>query len=128
VWRSRTGRTIGLSVQRDRAPLFVRLADGGVRNGYTVRIVNKTAHAADFELTVTGLPSGRIAVAEDTSGPKDRVALAVPVDDVATFRVLVTAPASLTTGSQPVDFNLRDPVSGETTVYHSSFMGPESGY
>jgi cytochrome c oxidase accessory protein FixG len=118
---------IGLSVQRDRAPLFVRLADGSVRNGYTVRIVNKTAHAADFDLTVTSLPSGRIAVADDTSGPKDRVALAVPADDVATFRVLITAPASLTLGSRPVDFNLRDPVSGETTVYHSTFMGPENG-
>jgi cytochrome c oxidase accessory protein FixG len=120
--------TIGLSVQRDRAPLFVRLADGAVRNGYTVRVVNKTSHAADFELNLTGLPSSRVAVAEDTSGPRDRVALAVPADDVATFRVLITAPASLTTGSQAVDFNLRDPVSGETTVYHSTFIGPESGY
>jgi cytochrome c oxidase accessory protein FixG len=120
--------TIGLSVQRDRAPLFVRLADGSVRNGYTVRIVNKTQHAADFEMNVTGVPNNRVAVAEDTSGPRDRLELPVPADDVATFRVLITAPAAMSTGSQPVDFNLRDPVSGETTVYHSTFMGPENGY
>ena len=33
--------SIGLSVLHDRAPLFVRLPDGDLRNGYTVKIVNK---------------------------------------------------------------------------------------
>ena len=33
--------TLGLSVLHDRAPLFVRLPDGDLRNGYTVKIVNK---------------------------------------------------------------------------------------
>ena len=34
--------TVELSVLHDRAPLFVPLADGSLRNGYTVKIVNKT--------------------------------------------------------------------------------------
>ncbi len=51
--------TIQLSVQRDRAPLFVPLADGSVRNGYLVRAINKTPQNADFELTVTGFPARR---------------------------------------------------------------------
>ena len=32
---------LGISVLHDRAPLFVRLASGDLRNGYTVKIVNK---------------------------------------------------------------------------------------
>ena len=37
--------TLDVTVLRDRAPLFVRLSDGGVRNGYTIKIVNKTRGA-----------------------------------------------------------------------------------
>ena len=36
-----TRSSVGLSVLHDRAPLFVRLPDGSLRNGYTVKIANK---------------------------------------------------------------------------------------
>ena len=35
-----TRSTVGLSVLRDRAPVFVPLADGSLRNGYTLKIAN----------------------------------------------------------------------------------------
>ena len=51
--------------------------------------------------------------------------VAAPSDHVETFRVLVTArPTALVDGSQPVDFILRDTVTGAQTIYHSTFMGP----
>jgi IG-like fold at C-terminal of FixG, putative oxidoreductase len=51
-----------------------------------------------------------------------------PSDQVETFRLLVTArPTALVDGSQPVDFILRDKVTGARTTYHSTFMGP-AGY
>ncbi|MBV8535675.1 MAG: cytochrome c oxidase accessory protein CcoG, partial [Alphaproteobacteria bacterium] len=34
--------TLDLTVLHDRAPLFVMLSDGSIRNGYTIKIVNKT--------------------------------------------------------------------------------------
>ena len=37
-----TRRNDGISVIHDRNPLFVRLSDGAVRNGYAIRILNKT--------------------------------------------------------------------------------------
>ena len=43
-----TRSTVGLSVQRDRAPVYVPLADGSLRNGYTVKIANKTRAACGF--------------------------------------------------------------------------------
>jgi cytochrome c oxidase accessory protein FixG len=42
--------SIGLSVLHDRAPLFVPLADGSLRNGYTVKIVNKDGREALREI------------------------------------------------------------------------------
>jgi cytochrome c oxidase accessory protein FixG len=120
-----TRSTIELSVQRDRAPVFVPLADGGLRNGYTVKIVNKTQHHSDFDLSVAGLPGATLVIAE--SDPKPAPVLRMPSasDQVDTFRVLVAArPAGLKDGSQPIDFVLRDIGTGKQTVYHSAFMGP----
>jgi cytochrome c oxidase accessory protein FixG len=120
--------TLGLSVQRDRAPVFVPLADGGLRNGYTVKIANKTQLRAAFDLSVDGLPGATLVVAEGDPKPIAVLRLLSAPDEVDTFRVLVTArPAGLKNGSQPIDFVLRDTVTGRQTVYHSTFMGPQ-GY
>ena len=59
-----TRSTVQLSVQRDRAPVYVPLADGSLRNGYTVKIANKTQLHAAFDLTVDGLPGATLVVAE----------------------------------------------------------------
>jgi polyferredoxin len=123
-----TRSTLELSVLRDRAPVFVPLADGSLRNGYTVKIVNKTQSHAAFDLTVNGLPRATLVVAEGDPKPNAALRLLSASDEVDTFRVLVTGrPAALVNGSQPVDFVLRDTVTGKQTVYHSIFMGPQ-GY
>jgi cytochrome c oxidase accessory protein FixG len=123
-----TRSTLELSVQRDRAPMFVPLADGSIRNGYTVKIVNKTQANGAFDLTVDGLPGATLVVAEGDPKPLQMLRMLSASDEVDTFRVLVTArPAALTAGSQPIDFVLRNTETGKQTVYHSTFMGPQ-GY
>jgi cytochrome c oxidase accessory protein FixG len=120
-----TRSTLGLSVLRDRAPVYVPLADGSVRNGYTVKIANKTQLHAAFDLTVDGLPGATLVIAEGDPKPASALRMLSASDDVDTFRVLVTArPAALADGSQPIDFVLQDTVTGKQTVYHSTFMGP----
>jgi cytochrome c oxidase accessory protein FixG len=120
-----TRSTLGLSVQRDRAPVYVPLADGSLRNGYTVKIANKSQLHAAFDLTVSGLPGAALVVAEGDPKPVTTLRLLSASDEVDTFRVLVTArPTALTDGSQSVDFVLRDTATGSQTVYHSTFMGP----
>ncbi len=113
---------IGLTVEHDRAPLFVQLADGSLRNGYMVRLVNKTQDQADFVLTPSGVPHGRISVAEMGQSSSDRVTLPMQPDSVGTFRILINAPAA--DGRLPVTFTLRDPKNGETAIRMSSFIGP----
>ena len=116
---------IDLSVQHDRAPLFVRVRDGAIRNAYTVKISNKTAQPAEFTLAISGLEQAGLSVAEEAEGRTETLTLPVETDSVGTFRVLLFGrPAKLEDGSQPVYFHLRNTTTGETTVYHSVFMGP----
>ena len=66
-------------MQHDRAPLFVLLADGALRNGYTVKIANKTSAPATFELRLRGWARGAV-LAEDQSKPAPLLTLPVPAD------------------------------------------------
>jgi len=117
--------TIQLSVQHDRAPLFVPLADGSVHNGYLLRAINKTTQKADFELTVQGVPGATMTLGEDRVATGTALRLPVEADSVGSFRIFVTAPGeAANAASQPLEFALRDPATGEATDYRSVFMGP----
>ncbi len=116
---------VGIAVLHDRAPLFVRLVNGDLRNGYTVKIVNKANSLALFELNVQGLPGAVLTEADEGLGPATQLGLPVKADSVGTFRVMVAGqPAALQDGEQPIDFMLSNTLTGEHTVYRSLFMGP----
>jgi cytochrome c oxidase accessory protein FixG len=117
-----TRPTIGLSLQQDRAPLFVRLADGSIRNGFTVKISNKTQVNAAFTLTLSGLREGQLALAETNAERSPALRLPVPADQVGAFRVLVFGHNH--EHSDPMLFTLRNEATGETTTYHATFLGP----
>ncbi len=114
--------TIGLSVQQDRAPLFVRLPDGSVRDGYTIKISNKTQADTDFDLAPEGLGGATIALSETHQDRAATLRVKVPADDVGTLRVLVVAPDQ--SGSKPLTFRLRNTQTGETTANNVAFVGP----
>jgi len=118
---------IELSALHDRAPLFVRVSDGSIRNAYTIKIVNKTQREAQFELTLEGLPNASLALAEQSPPRNERLIMPVGIDAVGTFRVLLQdKPPSTDDGSLPFHFVLRDPASGETATSQAHFMGPAS--
>jgi cytochrome c oxidase accessory protein FixG len=119
---------IGLSVQHDRAPLFVKVRDGSIRNAYTVKISNRTQTPAEFVLTLDGLPSPIMALADDTDPRAGSLTLAVLADSIGTFRVLIYGrPVALVDGSQKITLGLRNNDTGEETTYTSVFMGPGGG-
>jgi cytochrome c oxidase accessory protein FixG len=120
-----TRADVGISVLHDRAPMFVRLASGELRNGYTVKIVNKSNTLELYELSVQGLPGAVLTEADEGLGPASQLGLPVKADSVGTFRVLVAGqPASLHDGEQAINFMLSNTQTAEHTVYRSLFMGP----
>lgn len=116
---------LGVSVLRDRAPLYVTLADGSVRNAYTFKISNMVREPRQYELTASGVAGAGLSLAgggHETPAPA--VHLAADPDAVATFRVLVTAPVvNVRDKSVPFRFTLVEK-GGEKAVYETVFMGP----
>jgi len=114
-----------ITVLRDRAPLFVALSDGSVRNAYTFKISNMTRDPRDYTLTVEGLADTRLSSAgEHQDESSAALRLTAAPDTVATYRILVTAPRSgLKDASTPLTFRLTS-ASGETAKRDTVFMGP----
>ncbi len=116
---------IDLAVQHDRAPLFVTVRDGSLRNAYTIKISNKTHEATDFAIALKGIGGAAMSLAEDSEDRMPLLTLTVEPDAVGTHRVLVFArPTNLVDGAQDLVFTARNARTGETTAYTSVFMGP----
>ena len=51
-------KTMDVNVIRDRAPLFVTLDDGKVRNAYTIKILNMAGTKRTVEVGIEGITNG----------------------------------------------------------------------
>lgn len=116
----------GISVIHDRNPMFVRLSDGSLRNGYTIRIVNKQLKSRDFIVAVEGLPSTLVDYVGLPPRADGRQLVSVGPDQTKEVRVLVTdysetPPAASTS----VLFSLIDIDSGAVAQMRDHFFGPE---
>ncbi len=115
-----------INVLHDRNPLYVHLSDGGVRNGYTVKILNKRYQARTFVLSVAGLPGAKLSIVgfEKEAAPEIEV---VP-DDLRALRVYVTidgkAANALRSDSTDFDFIVTDRADGSQTKREAVFRSP----
>lgn len=118
--------SLDISVLRDRAPLFVALSDGSLRNAYTFKISNMTRDPRDYVLSAHGLTAIELAEAgEHQSEQREELHLTAAPDTVATYRIFVTVPAaSARVASQPLTFSLTA-ANGDTATYDTVFMAPE---
>lgn len=116
--------TVEVNVLRDRAPLFVTLGDGRIRNDYTVKILNKTREARSYVLTVAGLADVQVSVTGVDSA-QGRLVLTARPDSVAQYRVHIAAPrAGLAGESTPITFELHDTASQAVARYGAAFLAP----
>jgi len=121
-----TRRSDSVSVIHDRNPLFVRLADGALRNAYAIRILNKKSDTQSYTLRVSGLPDAEIEVIGSEARRGGDPVVDVGPDQSRELRVLVTShrrgPAAEST---PLTFTI-DPVGGGAAASaQDHFFGPE---
>lgn len=86
--------TLETSVIPDRNPIFVTMSDGSIRNGYTVKIMNKTHEKKFFSMRISTPGEALLkfqSFAEDTSEN-----LEVGPDEVGTFKAYVILPKEVT--------------------------------
>jgi cytochrome c oxidase accessory protein FixG len=82
--------TVEVNVLRDRNPQFVTLSDGTVRNGYTVKILNKTRETVAYRLAFEGMPGATMSLSEGAP-TGEPIPVTVGPDSVGTYVVFVRA-------------------------------------
>lgn len=121
AWLMRS--VLEMNVLHDRNPPFVQLSDGSLRNGYTVKILNKLHEPRTFQLDVSGLPGAKLMVVG-----LDEPAIKVSTDDLREIKVFVTVPRDQVSalGQTMTTFSLviRDRESGRETTRQARFQRP----
>jgi cytochrome c oxidase accessory protein FixG len=117
--------TLDLAVLKERAPLFVRLSDGGIRNAYTLKLANKTRDTATYSLMVDGPPGLQLVVQEVMVDDAGRPVITTKPDGITQWRAMVTAPPELRLPEQvPITFRLVDSRGRQVESHASVFTGP----
>ncbi|MHB0768525.1 cytochrome c oxidase accessory protein CcoG [Bradyrhizobium sp. 5.13L] len=120
-----TRATLDVNVLHERNPLFVQLSDGGVRNDYTVRILNKGPQRS-FAIEVSGLPGATVRVAGMAPNSDGKPVVEVGQDQTSEVRLSVqVGPTDLPKTSRDIDIAITDTVSGERAGARDHFVPGE---
>ena len=115
-----TRSDLELNLLRDRNPLFVTLSDGSIRNGYTLKILNKANEPRSFALAVEGLPGAVVSLGAEA----DPAAIVAPADKVLALRVFIAAPAASLAGESTDIILLLTGADGRIEQAPTVFRGP----
>lgn len=115
---------LDVNVIRDRNPLYVKLSDGQIRNGYTVKILNKIHEHRRFHVTIEGLEDA--AAWLQVEGPrKPDMIVPVPGDALSSVKLFISAPDKvLKESSTDISIVVKDLLTGETETQNTTFKGP----
>src|SRR5579863_3079613 len=85
---------LGISALHDRNPLYLQLADGSIRNAYTVRILNHTTASESYVVKVMPFSPAQVKAVGTPTDAEGWPKVEVGPDQTYELRVLVTLPAS----------------------------------
>jgi cytochrome c oxidase accessory protein FixG len=118
---------LDVNVLHDRNPLYVKLSDGGLRNGYTIKLLNKLYLPRSFSIEAAGLPGGSLSVIGHDQ--ESRPAVTVAPDQLQSLRLYVTldksAVAALPASSTEFSFVITDLADHMAVEHRATFQGPE---
>jgi polyferredoxin len=119
-----TRSSMSLNVLHDRNPLYVQLSDGGVRNDYTLRILNKGS-ARSFALDISGLPSAALHVQGTEAAADGRLIVEVGQDQTRELRLSVqVAGAVVPAHPANIEIGATDTATGQTARVGDHFVPP----
>jgi cytochrome c oxidase accessory protein FixG len=119
LWGLATRPHFDLHALRDRNPTFVRLHDGAIRNGYTLKIANRTFEPQAVQIRFTGVDGVTIKSPGHPAGQP--LSITAEPNEVTAVRVFVTAQPDRITGSNmPAAFEIT--ADGETRRTKTTFL------
>ena len=89
-----TRTLLDVNVLHDRNPVAVKLSDGSIRNGYTLRFLNKRGFDRVIAVDIDGPSNAQVHIVGVDSVTPDRPMIVLGRDQTTELRVLVTAPFS----------------------------------
>jgi cytochrome c oxidase accessory protein FixG len=114
--------TLEVNVQPDRAPLFVPLSTGEVRNAYTIKVLNKAAVDREIEISIDGVIGGQLA-ANDIPVVNNKVKILAGSDRVIQVRLFVQAdPVKQKSRSTDITVNVAATGDNEVARTQSTFI------
>jgi cytochrome c oxidase accessory protein FixG len=117
-----TRSTMSINVLHERNPLFVQLSDGGVRNDYTVRLLNKGA-ARSFAIDVAGLAGATLRIAGVERQADGRLVVEVGQDQTREVRMSVQVePSQLPKTATTIEITSTETASGQTATARDHFV------
>ena len=108
LWGLAHRSPLDLHVLRDRNPMVVHMQDGSVRDGYTLKVENRSFFPKTYVVSFAGVPNVRLKMpgAAATTGP---LAVAVEANAVRAVRIFAIAPAAADRPDNvPATFTVRD--------------------
>lgn len=120
-----TRSLLDLNVLHDRNPVAVKLSAGAIRNGYTLRFLNKRGFDRVIAVDVDGPANAQIHIVGVDSVTPERPMIVLARDATTELRVLVTAPVDeKAEKTQPVKFRITDIGLGEVASATDHFVTP----
>ena len=127
VYALATRDLLQVSILRDRNPLFVVLSDGSIRNGYTIKIINKEHVPHTFRVSAEGLDG--IEIRSMTPANDDGVTIDLAPDTLKTVRLFLSLPkdkrGELVNGEGPVTIAATTTDTQQRAEGVTSFRGPK---
>lgn len=120
-----TRGTLNASAIHDRNPMFVRTADGSIRNGFSIRIVNRSSDSRNFAIAAEGSEIPHIEAIGLEHDPQGKLVGQIGPDQTREIRVTATLPAKAGRAAlQDLSFLITDLATGETAVARDHFDAP----
>lgn len=120
LWGLSHRNVLDLHVLRDRNPMYVRMQDGSVRDGYTLKIANRSFYPKTVALHLSGVAGARLKTPGSPLTAGD-LQVAVEPNAIRSARVFVIAPPDSPAGARPATFTVGDrrDRARATTVFDS---------
>ncbi len=127
IWGLTHRSNLEVNILRDRNPLFVQLSSGDIRNGYTVKILNKTHDIRKFSLGIEGLENynARIEGVHEKT-PKGDFIIQVGQDRLRSVKLyLSTHRSTLKADSLDITITVQDLDGSSISKNFTTFKGPK---
>jgi cytochrome c oxidase accessory protein FixG len=117
-----------MNVLHDRNPQYVVLSDGSIRNGYTVKLLNKIPEQRTVTVSLDELPGATMNVVGLDHEESSTITVTLEPDRTRSLKVYVRQPregAKSPGKAQRLVFHVEDKSSLDSADYVTSFESPE---